>query len=152
MKKGFKIGGFGCLGVVVLLLLIGVVVGLAGDTSEETTEKVEEIVEPKEVLTVNIDTLLDEFDTNEVRAKDKYENKIIKTTGEVGIAEDGWSDKNYFITVRGTDDWSFNSVHCPLTKDEIMTLDEGQQVTVQGDFDGLTMGSIFLKPCHLEME
>lgn len=154
MKKGVKIAGFGCLGIVVLFVLLILGGALAGSKDDEVekveeTKVVEEVVEPKEVLTVNIDTLLDEFDTNEVRAKDKYENKIIKTTGEVGIAEDGWSDKDYFITVRGTDDWTFDSVHCPLTKDEILTLDEGEQITIQGDFNSLTLGDIFLKPCKI---
>ena len=88
-----------------------------------------------------------EVDENAVAAKQKYEGTTIGVTGKI-------SDINLFlgttVVLDGTD---LSSVQCDFPESregQVADLSKGQEVTIIGDFDSITMGSVFLENSRVD--
>ena len=83
---------------------------------------------------VNLQDMLDELDTNALRAEEKYQGKHIEITGEIRVFD---SDGKYIAIVPcGASDWSLATVRChladPAHKSFLLEKAVGDVVTIRG--------------------
>lgn len=83
---------------------------------------------------VNLKDMLDELDTNAMRAEEKYQDKYIEITGKIRSFD---SDGKYISIVPcEAADWSINTVKCNLTdpahKAFLLEKNVGDVVTIKG--------------------
>ncbi|MBO6178147.1 MAG: hypothetical protein IKN12_13275 [Selenomonadaceae bacterium] len=132
----------GCLVVVGIFVLLGVLGALFGNndksgtsTSSKTQVKQEQKQEqkPKQYQAVSVSELMQELEGNAMAASKKYKGKDLKVTGTVEVMD---SEGNY-IVLHG-DKYSIVGVHCTINKkdkaqeDFIMNIKKGQTVSASG--------------------
>lgn len=83
---------------------------------------------------VGLQDMLDELNTNALRAEAKYQDKHIEITGKIKLFD---SDGKYIAIVPcGASDWSFDTVQCYLTdpthKAFLLEKNVGDVVTIKG--------------------
>ena len=110
----------GCLVVVGIFVLLGVLGALFGNndksgtsTSSKTQVKQEQKQEqkPKQYQAVSVSELMQELEGNAMAASKKYKGKDLKVTGTVEVMD---SEGNY-IVLHG-DKYSIVGVHCTINK------------------------------------
>ncbi|HWA51848.1 MAG TPA: hypothetical protein VG895_02250 [Patescibacteria group bacterium] len=145
MKKKL---GIGCLGVIVILVVLGVI-GAAGSSknSKVTTSNNNALIQPTstpEAITAS--QIADDFDTNQVAAKDKWNNKVVQFSAQISnITDSGISFYNV-----ATKQYSMTQINCNITdKSELIPLKNGQTVTVKGTVGGQTIGVIKIDSCEV---
>lgn len=83
---------------------------------------------------VDLQGMLDELDTNALRAEEKYRGKYIEITGEIRVFDSG--GKYIAIAPYGASDWSISMVRCYLTdtthKTFLLEKNVGDMVTIRG--------------------
>lgn len=97
--------------------------------------------DPDIVLLSN--TLLDDFENDEISANEKYLEQIIQVTGK--IQKLGTANGNGIITLTGEN--SLGSVICHLSEKEnkkVVSLREGQEIIVKGICTGFLMDVILI--------
>ena len=132
----------GCLVVVGIFVLLGVLGALFGNndksgtsTSSKTQVKQEQKQEQKtkQYQAVSVSELMQELEGNAMAASKKYKGKDLKVTGTVEVMD---SEGNY-IVLHG-DKYSIVGVHCTINKkdkaqeDFIMNIKKGQTVSASG--------------------
>ena len=162
MKKALKYGLIALVGLVV----IGALAGPSDTNSTQQSQQSSQVQEKKEanstttkkptktpvpVVKVNLASFVKEFDANQLAAEQKYEGKIIQTTGYVdNISEDIVGD--YYIILNPTSDKYYfgTQLQCYFDdKKSLLHIKNGQKVTVQGKFDTQEM-NILVKHCVLK--
>lgn len=146
------------------LILIGMVLGALGGSSESNetgngtvtrssnnarNQDSDEMTEP-EFVVVAITDFVKEFDTNQLAAEAKYDGQIVRLTGFVSnISEDIVGTPFVIINPTREEYYFGTSVQCFFSdKSELISLANGQEVTVQGEFDTQLM-NVLVKKCQV---
>lgn len=112
-----------------------------------TTEKTEpQATEENVIIDVDIDDLIEDYDSNSVSADEKYKDKTIRVRGRINSIEDG------YIKLESTDEWVWDNVYAYYNSDEdVKSLKKGEKVTVTGVCKGEDIFStIEIKKCTVE--
>jgi len=147
MKKILKYGLIALVAIIVLGLLFG------GGDDKPNTQTTNNEPETQEVQVVDVDTesFVAEFDKNQLAAETKYEDTYIRATGYVGnISEDILG--SYYIILNPTSEEHYfgTSIQCYFEDKEALTaIENGQEVTVVGRVDSQSM-NVLVKDCVLE--
>ncbi len=98
---------------------------------------------------VNAADIMNEFKSNEINAKNKYQDKLIEITGRLDtIHGKGILGGSPYIVLR--EQYEFNGVFCDFSdENELTALSTGESVTVQGKFSGYTLGNVMIDNCEI---
>ena len=126
MKKGTKIliGG---------LILVGVISAVGGNGEDKTKTVNNSQAEVKEEVTyteIDMNTLMNDLESNPASAKNKYEDQYFEVTGYVDVID---SDGKYF-SIRNDNEYSIIGLQVSVDKEDkdfINNLQIGQQITVK---------------------
>lgn len=126
MKKGTKIliGG---------LVLVGVISAVGGNGEDKTKTSNNSKVEVKEEVTytaIDMNTLMNDLESNPASAKNKYEDKYFEVTGYVDVID---ADGKYF-SIRDDNEYSIIGLQVSVDKEDkdfINNLQKGQQITIK---------------------
>jgi len=145
MKKVLKWLGIGF----VVLIIIGVVssAGKSGNSqksgSNGTSQEKQQVQEP---TVIKAQELADDFDANQVAAENKWKGKLVQFSAEVtNITDTGLS----FSKV-ASKEFSMAQISCRVTdKQQLLSLKNGQTVTVKGVVGCQTIGVIDVSECQV---
>ena len=126
MKKGTKIliGG---------LVLVGVISAVGGNGEDKTKTVNNSQAEVKEEVTytaIDMNTLMNDLESNPVSAKNKYEDQYFEVTGYVDVID---ADGKYF-SIRDDNEYSIINLQVSVDKEDkdfINNLQIGQQITIK---------------------
>ena len=126
MKKRTKIliGG---------LVLVGVISAVGGNGKDKAETDNNSKVEVKEEVTytaIDMNTLMNDLESNPANAKNKYEDQYFEVTGYVDVID---SDGKYF-SVRDDNEYSITGLQVSVDKEDkdfINNLQIGQQITIK---------------------
>ena len=126
MKKGTKIliGG---------LVLVGVISAVGGNGEDKTKTSNNSKVEVKEEVTytaIDMNTLMNDLESNPASAKNKYEDQYFEVTGYVDVID---ADGKYF-SIRDDNEYSIIGLQVSVDKEDkdfINNLQIGQQITIK---------------------
>lgn len=140
MKKFFK----WVLIVIIGMIVIGVIAG-SGKGGNKTSQSSSPTPVPV-AEKVSARQLADDFDENQVAAEDKWNGKLIEFSAKVtNITDSGLS----FSDV-ASKDFSLAQISCKIKdKQQLLTLKNGQNVTVRGVVGKQTIGVIDLSDCEV---
>jgi hypothetical protein len=145
MKKILKWLGIGF----VVLIVIGIVAG-AGKSGNQTSNsnggtntQEKQVQEPTKITAQE---LADDFDSNQVAAENKWKGKLVEFSAEVtNITDTGLSFTNV-----ASKQFSMAQISCRVTdKQQLLSLKNGQTVTVRGTVGGQTIGVIDISDCSV---
>ncbi len=127
------------------IVLIVIIVAASGSKSGNSNNASAQ--QPPQV--VDASSLVKEFDANKIAAQDKYNGKVIQTTGFVTNISSALD--NFYIQFKPTNDQYYvgTSYQCYVSKDDAASVQNGQQVTVKGTVNDVTMTLIQLKNCSV---
>jgi hypothetical protein len=117
-------------------------------TSSTQTTKTVEITNPP-IITVSAVTLYSDYHANEVRADNKYKDKILKVSGTIKQIRKTFLD-DIIVEISGAE---WGSIDCKIVTeqtDEASNLNKGQQVTIVGKCTGMLIGDVQLKNCTIK--
>ncbi len=93
-------------------------------------EKVEEVIE---YTHYDVSEMMDDLNSNAMKAQSKYKNQYIEITGRLNAID---SDGKYISLTKTDDEWAILGVHCTIKNDEqrnqIMEMAIGDTVTLRG--------------------
>lgn len=148
------------LGIVALFVVIGVLGGGKGTSSTTTRgnnaqpatkEASQPTTAPQTPTIVGATALVAEFDKNKLAADDKYKGKLIQTTAYIkNISSDITGSP--FLSLEPTNDQMYfgTSIQCYFTdKSSLVTLENGQSITVKGTMDEMSLGIVQMKDCSI---
>lgn len=126
MKKGTKIliGG---------LVLVGVISAVGGNGEDKTKTSNNSKVEVKEEVTytaIDMNTLMNDLESNPASAKNKYEEQYFEVTGYIEVID---SDGKYF-SIRNDNEYSIIGLQVSVDKEDkdfVNNLQIGQQITIK---------------------
>lgn len=139
MKKVLKWG----LIVFIGLIVLGVIVG-AGSSDKTPTASQSETTQPQEAQQITAAELADDFDANQLAAEEKWKGKLIQFSAEISnITDSGLSFYNV-----GSKEISMTQISCRVEdKQQLLSLKNGENVTVQGVVGKQTIGVIDVSNC-----
>ena len=126
MKKGTKI----LIGGLVLVGVISAVGGNGEDKAKTGNNSKTEVKEEVAYTTIDMNTLMNDLESNPASAKNKYEDQYFEVTGYVNVID---ADGKYF-SVRDDNEYSIKSLHVSVDKEDkdfINNLQIGQQITIK---------------------
>ena len=126
MKKGTKI----LIGGLVLVGIISAVGGNGEDKAKTGNNSKTEVKEEVAYTTIDMNTLMNDLESNPASAKNKYEDQYFEVTGYVNVID---ADGKYF-SVRDDNEYSIKSLHVSVDKEDkdfINNLQIGQQITIK---------------------
>lgn len=94
---------------------------------------------------VSANDIFNEFESDEVKALSKYENKIIEVTGKVLSVKNNEFDSN--ITLEA-EDAMIGGVNCSFKFKQEKEIKKGSTVTIKGQCQGFLM-DVILNNCQL---
>lgn len=152
MKKFLKWGLIGFIG----LIVIGAIIGSNSDSndvspkSESTTKNPESVIQV-EAVKVNTQEFIAEFDKNQLAAEEKYKGKVVELTAYVDNISEDILGKPFLSLKPVNNEYYFDtSIQCYFKdKSELTSLENGQQVSVQGKVDTQSLGIISIKDCSV---
>lgn len=126
MKKGTKIliGG---------LVLVGVISAVGGNGEDKTKTVNNSQAEVKEEVTytaIDMNTLMNDLESNPASAKNKYEDQYFEVTGYVDVID---ADGKYF-SIRDDNEYSIINLQVSVDKEDkdfINNLQIGEQITIK---------------------
>lgn len=148
MKKILKWGGIGFI----ILIVIGVIssVGKSGNTTQtsgsiDTTQNQEQ-KPTQEPTKVTGQEIADDFDSNQVAAENKWNGKLVEFSAEISnITDSGLSFTNV-----ASKQFSFTQISCRVNdKEQLLSIKNGDIVTVRGIIGKQTIGVIDVKDCGI---
>lgn len=149
MKKIIKWAGIGFI----ILIILGVIAGAGKSTKtvpSATTSNNETATQPTqaEPMKVTASQIADAFDANQVAAEAEWKGKLVEFSAVVSnITESGLSFQNV-----SSKEVSFTQISCRIKdKQQLLSLKNGQTVTVRGIIGGQTVGVIDLSDCEVVM-
>jgi hypothetical protein len=105
--------------------------------------------EQKEVVKVSADTLVKEYEANEVSADAKFKNKTLEVNGTINAIGKDILDTPY-ITLQGGSNM-FLGLQCMFSKSDqssLINLKKSQKITVRGEVSG-KLGNVLLNDCSV---
>lgn len=166
-RKKQKNGKGLLIGIIAVILFIAIGASLSNNESDDntTSDTVETKTEPKEttaetkkeekkveVMKIDPETLITDYEANEVKGDEIYDGKMMELTGTI---EDIGKDvlEEVYITFEREDEFEFTCVQCYFKdKDQIkkvMELSKGDKVTIQGKCTG-KFGNVTIENCILK--
>ncbi len=143
----------GCLGVIVLLAIIGAIVSPKPDNSGETASvspptsqsapveegaNVQEEPAAEEAISVSAQELDAEYEKNQVAADEKYNDKKVLVTGTVNdIGKDMMGDST--VTLSGSNPFGITCVFEKSEQAKLAQVSKGDTVTVRGICKGKSL-------------
>lgn len=148
MKKVFKIVGI----IIVVIIVLGVIssMGKSGNQQANSSNSGQaggpQEAPKQEAMKITGQELADDFDANQVAAENKWKGKLVEFKAEIGnITDSGLS-----FTKLGSKQFSLTQVSCRIQdKNQLLSLKNGQYVTVQGVIGGQTIGVIDMSQCKV---
>lgn len=140
------------LTVLLALFILGVVGGIAGsgkskstDTNSSSSQQASQ-TQAQEPKVIEASALADAFDANKVAAENEWKGKLVQFSAEVtNITDSGLS----FSKV-SSKQVSFTQISCRIKdKQQLLSLKNGQTVTVRGTVGTQTIGVIDLSDCEV---
>jgi hypothetical protein len=143
--KGNVFGTAAKMGITVVIgiLVIGNVAARmqeqSGGGNSYNTSHTDVSVTTQPAISIDAPTLIQEYQDNEVKADNAYKGQRIRVTGKVGdIGKDIMDD--IYVTLKSNSQYSISSVQCFISDANVAAnLKKGQQITVEGDCEGLMM-------------
>ena len=126
MKKGTKI----LIGGLVLVGVISAVGGNGEDKAKTGNNSKTEVKEEVTYTAIDMNTLMNDLESNPASAKNKYEDQYFEVTGYVDVID---SDGKYF-SIRNDNEYSIIGLQVSVDKEDkdfINNLQIGQQITVK---------------------
>lgn len=132
---------------------IGAVSGGGSETSKPEVKTETEVTSTKVVeegapapMQIKVTELADEFDENQVAAEAKWEGKLVEFAAEISnITDSGVSFHNV-----SSKEFSFTQISCRIAdKNQLLSLKNGELVTVQGTVGKQSLGVIDIKDCKV---
>lgn len=115
---------------IVVLIVLGILAS-TGNSGTETTKTSSEVQQSIEYTNVNIDTLINDLETNALKANTDYKGKYLEITNCIVSNIDG---QGSYFSVRGSDEWSFTNVQIFIDKEhieQVASLSKGQALTLK---------------------
>lgn len=132
----------------ILILIIISFIASAGGGDKTTNKSGSETTkeEVREPMKISAAELADEFDENQVAAEKKWSEKYVEFSAEItNITDSGLS----FSKV-ASKDFSFAQISCRITnKDQLLSLKNGETVTVRGTVGKQSVGVIDVSECEV---
>lgn len=140
MKKILKWGGI----ALVVLIIIGVLSGGKGGSSQSGSNSSATPTPAPEAMKITAKQLADDFDANQVAAEANWSGKYVEFAAKItNITDSGLS----FADV-ASKQFSLAQISCKIKdKDQLLSLKNGQTVTVRGIVGKQTIGVIDLSDC-----
>lgn len=136
-------------GIIVVIVVLGVI-GAAGgsktDTSTPNTSQTQEPTKAVEATKISVTELADDFDSNQVAAEKKWNGKLVEFSAVVSnITDSGLSFTNI-----GSKQFSLTQISCNVSdKQSLLSLKNGESVTVKGTIGKQTIGVIGMTDCEV---
>ncbi len=138
----------------IILVVIGIV-GAAGgsknsSSSSQTTgqAQTQSVASPTPITAQKITAqqLADDFDSNQVAAESKWKDKLVEFSAKVAnITDSGISFTNV-----ASKEFSMTQISCRVDdKNQLMSLKNGQTITVRGVIGSQTIGVIDMSQCQV---
>ncbi len=145
MKKILKIIG-GLFLVLIVLGIIGTAAGGKKTTSDTGNNQPAQEAKVQEPTIIKVQELADDFDSNQVAAESKWKGKLVQFTAEItNITQYGLS-----FSKIASKQFSMTQISCKVTdKQQLLSLKNGQTVTVKGVVGGQTIGVIDVSDCSV---
>ena len=148
MKKVLKWGGI----AFIALIVIGVIASMGdsgtnpSSSSSNSTNTQQEQVQAKEPEIIEVSTLADAFDANQVAAEKEWGGKYIQFSATISnITDSGLSFYNV-----ATKEFSATQISCRVVnKDQLLSLKNGEIIAVKGTVDSQTIGVIGMNDCEV---
>ena len=158
MKKLLKVGGIGCLGIIVLAILGALLAGDEQTGTGTTSRRTETTSMPTPTRIVWIGTtadyLLAAYEDNEVAARKQFADRPLEIHGFAGRPDFApFTEDRYLIPVQSSDTLVFTSLSCEIEVDSdyeawVLALSQGDAITVRGYIrDNMEFGIIELEEC-----
>lgn len=136
------------------LILFGMVIGALGSSPESTetgnaTGSQSSNAEPTTAPVarqITAAAIADDFDANQVAAEEKWRNQFVEFSAEVSnITDSGISFYNV-----ATKEFSLTQISCRVQgKEQLLSIQNGQTITVRGIVEGMSFGVIDIKQCEI---
>ncbi len=142
MKKLLKWVGIGILAIIIISVITSG--GKSGEN--KTSNGAQPTQTAQEPMKVKAQELADDFDANQVSAESKWKGKLVQFSAEItNITDSGLS----FSKV-ASKDFSMAQISCRIAdKNQLMSLKNGQTVTVKGIVGKQTIGVIDVSDCSV---
>ncbi len=129
-------------GIILLLIIFG---SRSGNKSQQASPSATPTSAPV-AMQITAKQLADDFDANQVAAEANWEGKLVEFNAEItNITDTGISFNNI-----ASKQFSLTQISCAVTdKEELMSLKNGQMVTVQGVVGKQTIGVIDVRDCKV---
>lgn len=145
-----------------IIIFFGVIGGISDSLKNTNTQGPSQTVTntvstPKPTLVpivVNANVLISEYDKNKIAAQDKYTGKTIQTNGIINNISTDFTGK-YYLSLNPSSDQYYigTSIACYFEdgsqKSTITALSKGGSVTVQGEMQDMSLGTIVLEKCQV---
>jgi len=131
-------------GIILLLIIFG---SKGGNKSPKTSPVATPTSTPApEAMQITAKQLADDFDANQVAAEANWEGKLVEFNAEItNITDTGISFNNI-----ASKQFSLAQISCAVTdKEQLMSLKNGQMVTVQGVVGKQMIGVIDVRDCKV---
>jgi hypothetical protein len=101
------------------------------------------------IITIDAAALVSAYDKNKIAAQEKYTGKIIQTSAYIqNISKDILG--KYFITTKAISDTFGTSIDCFFKdKNQVLSLEKGQQATFKGTMQDMSLGSVYMDNCEI---
>lgn len=140
--------------IFVVLIVLGVIGSMSkgGSSSPSSTSSTgstaqnKETPKPQEAMSITTKELADDFDSNQVAAEQRWENKLVQFSAKISnITESGLSFTNI-----GSKQFSMTQISCKIAdKNQLLPLKNEQTVQVKGIVGKQTIGVIDLSDCQV---
>ena len=148
MKKVLKWGGI----AFIALIAIGVVTSMGNSGSNQNSNtnnsgtQQQEQTQAKEPEIIEASTLVDAFDANQVAAESEWKGKYVQFSSEItNITDSGLS-----FSKAATKEFSLAQISCKIKdKQQLLSVKNGETVTVKGTVGGQTIGVIDFSDCEI---
>jgi hypothetical protein len=130
---------------------IGEIMGYAMEV-----DKVEDAPAPDyssaEIVDMDISTIFDEVESNELAATKKYMNKVVRVSGVIkGISEETYDKGVFYLEIDNGEQYEYNSIRCyGLPEDVMLSLSKGENITILGICNSFNTFSISVVDTQIE--
>jgi len=137
----------GIIGFFILIGVIGAIGGSSNKTSNQaTTTTTDETKATPTPEKISARDLADDFDNNKVAAEAKWKDKLVEFAAQISnITDTGISFSNI-----ASKQFSLTQISCRIQdKQQLLSLKNGQTITVRGIIGSQTIGVIDLSSCEV---
>jgi hypothetical protein len=101
-------------------------------------------------LTVEAQTLVQQYDANKLAAQQRYTGRVVQTTARITDITSSFGQPYLVLEPASEASFTLTSIMCNVDKeDTLLSLSKGQQVTVRGTVSDMFMTTIPLDHCTL---